>query len=207
MARGYWIVRVSVHDQDRYPEYLAAAQVAFKKYGAKFIVRGGAYESMEGTSRERNVVVEFDDRATAVACYRSPEYRAARCLRQKYADSDFVVVEGVEAIFPTSAGSMAARKGGLSLLREKFNEKPTTYTANHKNLDSYADHSPPRRNAIVNAVGILRRVISALLEAMEGSRRRQAEREIARYVALRGGGRMTDEFEREITRHLFRLNP
>ena len=41
-------------------------------YGAKFIVRGGAYETMEGNARERNVVVEYKDHTTALACYRSP---------------------------------------------------------------------------------------------------------------------------------------
>ena|SRR5262245_8610900 len=49
MAKGYWIVRVSVHDHERYPEYLAAAEAAFKKYGAKFIVRGGAYDLILNT--------------------------------------------------------------------------------------------------------------------------------------------------------------
>jgi len=57
----------------------------------------------------------------------------------------------------------------------------------------------------VNAVGILGRVFSALLEAMRESRRRQAEREIAKYLALRGG-RMTDSLEREIARRLFTLD-
>jgi hypothetical protein len=51
-------------------------------------------------------------------------------------------------------------------------------------------------------VGILRRVFDAVLKAMEESRQKQIEREIANYVALRGG-RMTDDLEREITRRLF----
>lgn len=94
MPKAYWIVRVSVRDQQRYPEYLAAARPAFEKFGANFVVRGGAYEVMEGQARERNVVVEFKDRATANACYDSPEYRAARVIRQKYADADFIIIEG-----------------------------------------------------------------------------------------------------------------
>ena len=94
MSKGYWIVRVSVRDQARYPDYLAAARVAFEKFGATFLVRGGAFEAMEGSSRERNVVVEFKDYATALACYRSPEYQAARAIRQKYADADFIIIEG-----------------------------------------------------------------------------------------------------------------
>jgi len=94
MQKGYWIVRVSVRDQERYPEYLAAARPAFEKFGARFLVRGGAFETAEGNARERNVVVEFKDRATATACYHSPEYQAARALRQKYAETDFIIIEG-----------------------------------------------------------------------------------------------------------------
>ena len=68
MPKAYWIVRVSVRDEQGYPEYLAAAGAAFKKFDANFIVRGGAFTTMEGSARERNVVIEFKDRATAVAC-------------------------------------------------------------------------------------------------------------------------------------------
>ena len=94
MAKGYWIVRVSVRDEQRYPEYLVAARPAFEKFGANFIVRGGAFDAMEGSSRGRNVVVEFFDRATALACYNSPEYQAAKAIRQKYAEADFLIIEG-----------------------------------------------------------------------------------------------------------------
>jgi uncharacterized protein (DUF1330 family) len=94
MAKGYWIVRVTVRNHECYPQYLAAARSAFEKYGARFVVRGGAFETMEGQSRERNVVVEFADRAAALACYHSPEYQAARLLRQKYAEADFIIIEG-----------------------------------------------------------------------------------------------------------------
>lgn len=95
MSKAYWIVRVSVHDERRYPEYLAAAGAAFQKFGARFVVRGGAFETMEGNARERNVVVEFRDRPTALACYQSPEYQNARVIRQKYADADFIIIDGV----------------------------------------------------------------------------------------------------------------
>ena len=56
--------------------------------------RGGTFETMEGDARERNVVVEFKDRATALACYQSPEYQGARTIRQKYADADFIIIDG-----------------------------------------------------------------------------------------------------------------
>jgi hypothetical protein len=55
---------------------------------------GGAFDVMEGHARDRNVVVEFSDRATAKACY---EYQAAKLVRQKYADADFIIIEGPDS--------------------------------------------------------------------------------------------------------------
>jgi len=97
MSKGYWIVRVTVRNAARYPDYLAAARPAFEKFGARFLVRGGRYDAMEGASRERNVVVEFKDYATATACYHSPEYQAAKAIRVANADADFIIVEGAAA--------------------------------------------------------------------------------------------------------------
>ena len=94
MPKAYWIVHVSVHDPEHYPEYLAVAIPVFEKFGANFIVRGGAFDVMEGNSRDRNVVVEFRDRNTAKACYDSPEYQAAKIIRQKHADADFIIIDG-----------------------------------------------------------------------------------------------------------------
>jgi len=90
------------------------------------------------------------------------------------------------------------RQRSVGTLRGKFNGNPVAYTANHKSLASYVGYNSPKRNAIVNG---LRRVFAALLKAMDDSRQRQVEREIAKYVALRGG-RITDDLEREITRRL-----
>lgn len=97
MSKAYWIVRVAVRDAERYPDYLAAARPAFEKYGARFLVRGGAVTPKEGSHRARNVVVEFRDLKTAQACYDSPEYRSARAIRQAVAEADFIIVEGVAA--------------------------------------------------------------------------------------------------------------
>lgn len=65
-----------------------------EKFGAKFIVRGGPVDLMEGEARERNVVDEFADRETAMACYRSAEYQKANAIRRQIADADFIIVEG-----------------------------------------------------------------------------------------------------------------
>jgi len=96
-AKGYWIGHVTVTDPERYPEYQAANAEALQKYGARFIVRGGQYEAVEGEARDRHVIIEFASYQQALDCYHSPEYRAAKKLREKFGVSQIVIVEGVPA--------------------------------------------------------------------------------------------------------------
>lgn len=98
MAKGYWIGRVDVHDQEAYKKYIAANAVAFEKFDARFLVRGGQAQTREGTSRSRNVVLEFESYERAVACYDSPEYQDALKLRmpENVAVGDIVIVEGYD---------------------------------------------------------------------------------------------------------------
>ncbi len=95
MPKGYWMVRVTVKDAERYKDYVAANKAPLEKYGAKFIVRGGAYEVVKGTSRERHVILEFPSFAAAKDCFSSPEYQAALAIFKTCAESDVVIVEGV----------------------------------------------------------------------------------------------------------------
>ncbi len=96
MAKGYWIAHVTVTNPDVYKEYVAANAVAFKKFGAKFLVRGGKFEAPAGTLRDRHVVLEFESFATAKACYESPEYKAAVIFRDRGGNADVVIVEGYD---------------------------------------------------------------------------------------------------------------
>ena len=100
MAKGYWIASVDVSNEEGYKPYAAANPAIFKKFNAKFVVRGGKYECPEGQSRSRNVVIEFPDYATAVACYRSPEYQANLKIRQANAITDLIIVEGFDGQQP-----------------------------------------------------------------------------------------------------------
>jgi uncharacterized protein (DUF1330 family) len=100
MAKGYWIARVDVTDPEGYKDYVAANSAAFSKYGARFVVRGGRFESPEGTPRARNIVLEFQDYDTAVACYHSPEYTAAKTKRDGRAVADLLIIEGYDGAQP-----------------------------------------------------------------------------------------------------------
>jgi uncharacterized protein (DUF1330 family) len=93
--KGYWIVHIDVTDPEGYKPYQDAASAAFSVFGARYLVRGGRFEVMEGRARSRCVVVEFPGYEAALACYRSPEYRKAIEARAGKAEFDMVIIEGV----------------------------------------------------------------------------------------------------------------
>ena len=113
MAKGYWIPHIDVSDPEGYKAYMAATPEAHRKYDGHVLVRGGACEVVEGKGRARNVLREFPDYATALACYRSPEYQRAKPLRLSHSTCDFVIAEGYDGVQPQSSAPppAAARKG------------------------------------------------------------------------------------------------
>lgn len=96
MKKGYWIGHVDVSDPERYKDYISTATPAYERFGARFLIRGGAYEPVEGAARSRNVVIEFPSYQAAKDCYNSPEYVAARAIRQEVAIGELMIVEGHE---------------------------------------------------------------------------------------------------------------
>jgi uncharacterized protein (DUF1330 family) len=97
MKKGYWIAHIDVSDPAAYEAYRAANALPFAKYGARFLVRGGPQDQVEGQSRARTVVLEFPSLEAAQACYASPEYQAAKALRDPASTADTVIVEGWES--------------------------------------------------------------------------------------------------------------
>ena len=100
MAKGYWVGRVDVHNEEGYKPYAAANMAIFKKFGGRFVVRAGKFEVPEGRARSRNVVIEFPDYASALACYNSPEYQANIKVRQPHSVADIVIIEGYDGPQP-----------------------------------------------------------------------------------------------------------
>lgn len=101
MPKGYWIVRVDIADQEKYKAYVAANAEPLRKYGARFLVRAGRFENPEGTSRTRNVVIEFPTYQAALDCWNSPEYQEAIKLRLPVSTIDLVIIEGYEGPQPS----------------------------------------------------------------------------------------------------------
>lgn len=91
----YAIVQVDVRDADEYGKYAALAGPAVEKYGGQFLARGGETVVMEGTSRDRNVIIRFADMTTAKAFYAGPEYQEALKFALPVSDRDYKFVTGV----------------------------------------------------------------------------------------------------------------
>ena len=96
MPKGYWIAHVEVTDPDQYVHYVEGAKAAFKRYGARFLARGGKREVKEGAARARTVVIEFPSYEDALACYESEAYQKAKALRAPVSMGDLVIIQGYD---------------------------------------------------------------------------------------------------------------
>ena len=67
-----------------------------KKYGGRYVVRGGAIDKVEGESAPNAIViVEFPTMERAREWYQSPEYAEALAIRPKALNRRLLFVEGV----------------------------------------------------------------------------------------------------------------
>jgi uncharacterized protein (DUF1330 family) len=93
---AYIVVEVEVKDPARYARYREMVPPSLAKYGGRFLVRGGATETLEGSwAPKRFVIVEFPSAERAKAWWSSPEYAEAKALRQATASTEMLLVEGV----------------------------------------------------------------------------------------------------------------
>ena len=93
---AYVMVDIEVTDPAGYEEYRKLAAPAVAAFEGKFLVRGGATTTLEGSWRPKRVVLlEFPSVQRAQAWWASEEYRAARALRQRTAITNMVVAEGI----------------------------------------------------------------------------------------------------------------
>lgn len=93
--KAYVLVQVEVSNAQQYGEYTKLSPGIIQKFGGRFLARGGRTATLEGPpARGRVVVVEFPSFERAQEFYNSPEYQAARKVREGAATAQFVLVEG-----------------------------------------------------------------------------------------------------------------
>jgi uncharacterized protein (DUF1330 family) len=92
---AYIIVDVAIHNALEYEEYKKLTPASIAAYEGKFIVRGTPTETLEGDWLPgRFVILEFPSLEKAKAWWASPEYAAAKAIRQQTANTNMIVVDG-----------------------------------------------------------------------------------------------------------------
>jgi len=92
---AYMIADIELQDAERYRDYVEHVPALIEKHGGKYCVRGGQSEVLEGSwVPARLIVLEFPDRAAALAFYNDPLYEPYKRLRRSISDSDVVIAEG-----------------------------------------------------------------------------------------------------------------
>lgn len=94
MPKGYIIGHITVTDPEGYPEYVRRDTPILESHGARFIIRGGKSETLEGQSQDRHVVIEFPSYEAALAAYHDPDYQEVAEIRRRCAESTMIIVEG-----------------------------------------------------------------------------------------------------------------
>ena len=93
---AYIVTDIRVTDSERYEEYRVLSGQSVARFGGRFIVRGGAHETIEGDWHpNRVVIIEFPSADRAREWWSSPEYEEAKAIRHAAADSRMILVEGV----------------------------------------------------------------------------------------------------------------
>jgi uncharacterized protein (DUF1330 family) len=92
---AYVIVDIDVHNAPGLEEYRKQVPATIAKYGGRFVVRGGKFETLEGRWQpKRLVVLEFPSFEQAKRWYDSEEYRPLKAMRFKAATSNLIIVDG-----------------------------------------------------------------------------------------------------------------
>ena len=93
---AFLIADIEVTDPAVFEEYKKLANDTIAAYGGKYVVRGGSFEVLEGDwSPRRIVILEFPNISSLKAWYDSPEYAPLKRIRERSANSRFVMVEGL----------------------------------------------------------------------------------------------------------------
>lgn len=95
---AYLLVQGRVTDREGFKAYSAALPPIYRKYGGEYLalVPAALVEVAEGEAEERSIVLaRFPSRAAARAFWDSPEYAAAKRLREGKGSFFVTILEGL----------------------------------------------------------------------------------------------------------------
>jgi uncharacterized protein (DUF1330 family) len=95
MPKAYLVAHIRVHDREAFEQFRKLSGTAIADYGGRVLVRNPEADHREGSLRGTVMVVEFDDMEAARRFYESDAYTAARHVRERAAETDLLLVEGI----------------------------------------------------------------------------------------------------------------
>jgi uncharacterized protein (DUF1330 family) len=97
MAAYAYFRNLSVNDAAGLAKYRANVPAIVQAFGGRYIVRGGAWDTIEGPADVPPIIIEFRDMAAINTWYHSSEYRPWRELRHKSAKYYAIFMDGFAA--------------------------------------------------------------------------------------------------------------
>ena len=92
---AYVIVQTEVTDWEKFKGYLEKTPHTIKKYGGRYVARGGETVILEGKEEVKRVVlIEFPSLQKARDWYNSEEYQQIKALRAGAATGSLIAIEG-----------------------------------------------------------------------------------------------------------------
>ena len=93
---AYFIAELDIVDAAAFEDYRKRVPATIERHGGRYLARGGALETMEGSwTPKRVVILEFPSVEQAKRWYHSEDYRELKALRHKTSRGSIVLVEGV----------------------------------------------------------------------------------------------------------------
>jgi uncharacterized protein (DUF1330 family) len=89
----YVIGEAEITNAEAMKPYGPLIVASVKKYGGKYLARGAKPQVLEGGPAHNILIIEFDSADTARRWYASPEYQAAKAVRQGNSNLRLVLVE------------------------------------------------------------------------------------------------------------------
>ena len=96
MSKGYLVANIRVKDQEKFQSFSGMAGPVIQKFGGKVLARGPGADRHEGNLTGVVMMIEFESKEVAEKFYFSEEYQAAKAIRDECADTDLMIIEGVE---------------------------------------------------------------------------------------------------------------
>ena len=93
--KAYWIALYkSIDSQENIKKYAERVTEVLRNYGAKPIVRGGKFLTLEGEKYPRTVIWEFPNYEQAIKCHNSKEYQDGWALAKDTTKRNLQIIEG-----------------------------------------------------------------------------------------------------------------